>query len=409
MTTKDTGASISATNMCRDDAHAADGKKRRRWWHRLLSVIAAILTGLVAVATIVSAWAGSIDPEEIPVAGVCVMVLPVLAPLLFVVFILDIIWWRKCAVAAGIALAVCLPRILGVYPLSWPAGSISEEDKPRAWTLLTYNCSEWLDLDKKYPGETNPAISYILQTDADIVCIQEADYLCVEHSVRITSAQIDSISTRYPYIIFNDHNQLLLSKHPAEALPLGYDRRRYGNGDIAGYRIHIGGHPLTIFNVHLQSIGLTDDDKELYSGLADISGSQSGDIANPLHRVRYDLVAKLSAANVMRARQAKRLVQYIRKFGGTNCVVCGDFNDVPGCYALGLIEDQGLRQVYPAVGLGYMHTYNRNSMYFRIDHVLWRGEFAPHSITRGDIRNSDHYPLLTTFLWNPDATSASAD
>mgnify|MGYP002515340993 CR=1 FL=1 len=379
-----------------------DRTRRRPWWHHVLSVFMGIVTCTVALATIISAWAGTIDPEDLPVAGVCVMVLPILAPILLAVFVLDIFWWRRSAVIAGVALAVCLPRILSVYPLSWPSGPLPEGDKSRTWTLLSYNCAEWLDLDKKYPNDINPALSYILKTNADIVCIQEADYLCVEHSVRITSKQIDSISRRYPYIIFNDHNQLLLSKHPADALPLGYDRKRYGNGDIAGYRIHINGHVLTIFNIHLQSIGLTDDDKELYSGLTGSSNHPATMVENPLQRVRTDLVSKLSAANVMRARQVKRLVQYIRKFGGINCVVCGDFNDVPGCFALSQIEDQGLRQVYPAVGLGYMHTYNRNSMYFRIDHVLWRGNFVPHSIERGDIRNSDHYPLFTTFVWHDD-------
>ena len=390
------------TNAPESTEQNHDGKRVRPWWHHMLSVIMCTITCIVSVATIISAWAGIIDPEDLPVAGVCVMVLPILAPLLLIVFVIDIFWWRRSAVIAGVALAVCMPRILNVYPLSRSSEPLSKEDKSRTWTLLSYNCAEWLDLDKKYPDDVNPALSYILRTDADIVCIQEADYLSVEHSVRITSEQIDSISRRYPYIIFNDHNQLLLSKHPADALPLGYERRRYGNGDIAGYRIHLDGHVLTVFNVHLQSIGLTDDDKELYSGLTGISRHPATIVENPLQRVRTDLVAKLCAANVMRARQVKRLVQYIRKFGGTNCVVCGDFNDVPGCYALDQVEDQGLRQVYPAVGLGYMYTYNRNSMYFRIDHVLWRGNFTPHSMARGDIRNSDHYPLLTTFVWHDD-------
>lgn len=380
------------------------GTRRRRWWHHLLAVIMALLTVMVALATVASAWAGTIDPEDIPWAGVCVMVLPLLAPLLTCLFIVDIIWWRKSAVVAGIALAIAMPRILDVYPLSWKCSAIKDADKPRTWTLLSYNCSEWLDLNKEYPGDVNPALSYILATDADIVCIQEADYLCAEYSVHITRAQVDSITTRYPYIIFNDHNQLLLSKHPAEALPLQYNRRQYGNGDIAGYRIHIGERTLNIFNVHLQSIGLTDDDKELYSDLADISGNdREKTVNNPIERFRSDIIAKLSAANIMRARQAKRLVQYIRKYGGTNCIVCGDFNDVPGCYALGLLEEQNLRQVYPAIGFGYMHTYNLHSMYFRIDHVLWRGDFTPIDISRADNNNSDHYPLLTTFLWdNPD-------
>ncbi len=40
-------------------------------------------------------------------------------------------------------------------------------------------------------------------------------------------------------------------------------------------------------------------------------------------------------------------------------------------------------------------------MYFCIDHTLYRGGLVPVRMTRGDIRSSDHYPLLTEFYVKP--------
>ena len=58
------------------------------------------------------------------------------------------------------------------------------------------------------------------------------------------------------------------------------------------------------------------------------------------------------------------------------------------------------REVYPEVGMGYMSTYNRNRFWFRIDHVLYRGNLRPVSMERGKTASSDHYPLLTTFVFD---------
>lgn len=83
ITTPAATASVNTTQV-------ADSTRRHPWWHHVLSVIMCIVTCAVSIATIISAWAGSIDPEDIPVAGVCVMVLPILAPILLAVFIIDV-------------------------------------------------------------------------------------------------------------------------------------------------------------------------------------------------------------------------------------------------------------------------------------------------------------------------------
>ena len=169
-------------------------------------------------------------------------------------------------------------------------------------------------------------------------------------------------------------------------------------GDIAAYKMTVEGHPLTVFNVHLQSIGLTVSDKELFLELTDVSTDKS------LGRMRSQLITKLYDAYRQRADQARRLCDLVGN-AGENVILCGDFNDIQGCYAVRLLEKAGLHDAYAEAACGPAITYSANRFYFRIDQVLYKGDFRPVSVVRGNVRSSDHYPLLTTYVWNEDAAT----
>ena len=49
-----------------------------------------------------------------------------------------------------------------------------------------------------------------------------------------------------------------------------------------------------------------------------------------------------------------------------------------------------------------MNTYHGNNINFRIDHVLYKGDFEAVSFTRGNVTYSDHYPLFVRFNWDND-------
>jgi endonuclease/exonuclease/phosphatase (EEP) superfamily protein YafD len=61
----------------------------------------------------------------------------------------------------------------------------------------------------------------------------------------------------------------------------------------------------------------------------------------------------------------------------------------------------GFKDAYRQCGFGPEITYNANKLYFRIDHILYRGDMDAINIRRGKLKSSDHYPLLATFLWIP--------
>ncbi len=352
-----------------------------------------IINTIAAMATIFTGYSGYISPEIMPFAGLAGMTFPLWIILDVIIIIADVILIRKLAIIPAAASILCISPILTFSPINSPHGTLSEDEEDRAFTVLNYNILNLVDNEAHYPDSINRTLQYILSTNADIVCLQECEYLAPFRKYCVTKEQIDSLKERYPYYIVGRGGQSVLSKYPLMHIPLPISEA--DKGDMAAYRTNIKGHPLTIFNVHLQSIGLTVSDKELFLELTSLSIDES------LSRIRAQLVSKLYEAYFQRARQARQLRSYIDMLGG-NIILCGDFNDIPGCYALRTIAGDTMHDAYIETASGPIITYNANRFYFRIDHVLYQGELDAVSVVRGNIPSSDHYPLLTTYVWRTD-------
>lgn len=80
-------------------------------------------------------------------------------------------------------------------------------------------------------------------------------------------------------------------------------------------------------------------------------------------------------------------------------IVAGDFNDIPGCYALRELCRDDFRNAFTEAGCGPIVTYHANRFYFHIDHIVYRGNMEAVAYRRGDCEASDHYPVIATFRW----------
>mgnify|MGYP004449285907 FL=1 len=79
-------------------------------------------------------------------------------------------------------------------------------------------------------------------------------------------------------------------------------------------------------------------------------------------------------------------------------IVCGDFNDTPSSWTYRTIRGSDLADCYCDCGLGHTITYHENRLYFRLDHIFYKGEgLKAIRIERGNDKFSDHYPLMATF------------
>ncbi|MDE5554356.1 MAG: endonuclease/exonuclease/phosphatase family protein [Muribaculaceae bacterium] len=359
-------------------------------WHRIVSVVLAFANIIAAIGLTISAYSGSINPIVHPTAPAIAMTFPIWLIGAIILLIISLFIRIRLAAIIGLGIIASLPTTLNFSPLHLPKHA---SDNGFTFTVMSYNVLGLEDQNKQYFGDINPTLSYILNQDPDIVCLQEMPPLHTSSRLHITAAQIDSIHCQYPYVLIASKSQAIFSKFPVEPIQMGFKYSgESGSADMACFRAEIKGQKVTIFNVHLQSFSLVDEDKEMFKKLTRLKGSET-----EIAQMRSHLVNKIREAAPQRVLDTEELIKYIRKFGGPNVIVCGDFNDVPGSYPLRMLADEHLKEVYPEVGFGPMITYNANRFYFRIDHILYRGDLTPLSMKRGAVKSSDHYPVIATF------------
>ena len=164
------------------------------------------------------------------------------------------------------------------------------------------------------------------------------------------------------------------------------------------FKINVKGCDIHLMDVHLKSIGLTPEDKELYKETLDLPENKS-ELKRELKEVKSQLLTKLADAFRTRTFQAREVRKVVDSIGGP-FIVAGDFNDIPDCYAVRTIRGKDMHDAYADAAFGPTITYHGDKFYFRIDQVLYKGPFKAVDIERGDIASSDHNPLLTTFLFD---------
>ncbi len=368
----------------------------RAFVRSMLAAVTVGINGIVMLATIFSAYGGYFDPVNLPIAPLVAMLLPGMLIAGVVMIIVDLLVNPRIAVMIPAAWIISLPPLLVFFPVNIRSKSLTPEQEQRSFTLLTYNCMHLIPYIDDPSLKINGTVDFILKTDADIVNLQEVESLEPNPSTEFTPEQRDSLFSRYPYHITDNRQQLtVLSKFPIEEVDTTIPRRSYPCL-VGAYRINIRSTPVTLFNVHLKSIGLNSDDKDLFREIPSKFRDES-QIREELQEVKSQLISKLSESFLIRGIEARWLRQMIDSIGG-NVIVAGDFNDIPGCHAERIIMNGDLHDAYAENAFGPRITYHDNRFYFRIDHVLYGGNLQAVYVRRDTPLWSDHYPMLTRFV-----------
>lgn len=366
----------------------------RRAIMRIVGFIVVAINSLAAIGLLVSAYSQRISPEAWPTASIIAMSFGFWLLGVIVLFAADLRWWRRAAWIPGLAMLACVSQIDSFMPLNLPHMRMSQAEKEKSFSLLTYNVAAWNDNQGKDAGY-NRQMDFILKQNADIVCVQEARFLAPTAENKIKQAQIDSMHTAYPYIMTQGSDFAILSKYPVEPINLDFPSAEFDSGGMAAWRTRIDGRVVNIFSVHLRSFGLSDDDKGKYEDIVKLDARTRGELSE----AKASILPKVAHAGVQRTQQIAYLQKYLQRYGGKNAIVAGDFNDTENCYGIyRLCADSRMRQAYEYAGFGPAHTFNANLLFFRIDHILYRGEMKPYSIRRFSTKASDHYPLKATFI-----------
>ena len=151
--------------------------------------------------------------------------------------------------------------------------------------------------------------------------------------------------------------------------------------------IKVGRDTLRVFNLHLQSTGITSADQA--NTLSPQIMDDTMACAN-LSKIADKVVDNYRA----RASQAEVVARAIEESPHA-VVVCGDFNDTPVSYTYHQILSEGLVDSFMEQGRGVEHTFRGLYDLFRIDYILSdRESFDVKKYNSFDLDYSDHKSVV---------------
>lgn len=292
-----------------------------------------------------------------------------------------ILKWKFTAIPL-VGMLLCAGSIRTYIPVNFPS-----TPPEGSYKLLSYNVMSFGKVELN-DWESNPIMQYILASDADIICLQEAQKAFVDKAM-------EEIEKVYPYhnveLTANSYTACF-SKFPISSVTK-IEYPSVNNSSFA-YEVLMGKDTLIVINNHLESYHLDEDDKEDYKSIIE---NYNNPTENHTKTKYLHLTDKLAHADSIRGIQADSVAAYIDRHQDRHIIACGDFNTSPISYVHHKIAEH-LYDAFVNNGCGLGISYNRSGMYFRIDHILASQNVKTYGTTvDNSIKDSDHYPIISFF------------
>lgn len=338
---------------------------------------------LVIVLMLLVGYSDHIDPREHAVLSTLGLSLPLFIALNVAFLLFWLIFNRRYVLVPLVGFIVCWGPVRRYCPVNVP------KDTPKgAIKVLSYNV--WLfDTWEQEKGEMNPIVDYLLNSGADIICLQEAgcdpSYSDSVYPLLANAYQYsDTIRKRGA----TDDILAVYSKFPI----LGHERIHYkSKGNLSeAFFLKIDGRKVLLVNNHFETVGLSSEDKSRFREL--IHGETERDSTQKESKF---FISKVGSGARKRASQADAVAEYIAKYrkAGMGVIVCGDFNDTPISYTHRRVA-KGLTDCFVASGNGLGWSYHKSGIRVRIDNIMCSPDWQPYGAkVNRRCNKSDHYPI----------------
>ena len=357
---------------------------------RIFRILLYTLYSIVLGFLILSAFSGYISPYRFVFASYLGLFFPFILVGNIALFIVWLLFkqWKKILLHL-VVFGICGGAIYTYCPLHKKTEKIPEG----AIKILTYNVMRFNDLKKNDPGNPpNLILQFILENDADIVCIQEFGSSKSNPNFLMDNEIMDALS-KYPHYYLNSlhypntseiYGLAIFSRFPIiSTQTISYES--IVNGSFVS-ELDINGKKVTLINNHLESNKLTAEERTNYYQMTREIGTEALDAFTQM------MTTRLTPAFRARADQAHIISKIIEENENPYIIVCGDFNDTPISYARYKIKGN-LRDAFVDTGSGLGITYNKHRFLFRIDYILHSKNIKSYNCTVGKLKSSDHYPL----------------
>lgn len=345
-----------------------------------------IITIIFALLLLLSYLTAYIPPHLYPKLSLMGFVYPIL----LVINIGFIFFWLFCKWTYIILpLAIILIRVDYIPRLFSFEGETHIENKDiRDFKVISYNVCSFhynTEYNESKDKRIEEIFGYIKEQDSDIIAFQDY-YSSKKGKTSIHRRIINDLGLKYYYGANNNDNYIsgnaIYSRYPinksGKLFPLKDNNLSYIYADI-----NYNGKNIRVYNFHLTSFKLADDDKKVFESI------KNGEIKKEDSK---NILRKLIWANDKRSKEVDELVPILSE---TNLpyLVVGDFNDTPFSYTYKKIT-KDMKDSFVEKGNGFGSTYNGVFPAYRIDYILFsKKEFEIKSFEKQDLDYSDHYPI----------------
>ena len=216
----------------------------------------------------------------------------------------------------------------------------------------------------------------MLSEEPDIICLQERP-----HQHLMSKKTIESRFPDYPYIAYNDRedevlNLMVLSKYPLSGLSNHYFADSYNK--YMSVDVDVDGRRLRLYNVHLQTTGVTD-----------VAGA--------------NLIGKIGSFidnAQIRCQQARQLSDDIHSQSGSNVMVCGDFNTPAYSSSFQTVSRGMYDASWSRMFSLLQSSYSVSSFLPKIDHILFSEPIACLDYQLREFGWTDHKMQCAVFKIN---------
>ena len=259
--------------------------------------------------------------------------------------------------------------------------------------VMSFNVHLFQHYDSKKVSFRDETVEFINTVNPDIVCFQEF-YSRLRGTKQFTKTlkeQGDFESYYFEPYQKNDYEgygQAIFSKYPI--IHNGQiDENGIGVNRIIYADIKRETDTIRIYNVHLRSFALQDEDKKF------VQQSTTEQVKDEEKTKRVGRKLKRAFAN--RSEQAKSLRKNIDQCPYPY-IVMGDFNDTPMSYSVNLIS-KDMFNAFEEKGFGWGVTHFGLLPIFQIDYILSdkRIKFDNYGIIKEKL--SDHYPIWADIIY----------
>lgn len=335
----------------------------------LFNKIVFVLNVVVALLLLAACAVPYISSERLSFLSFLSLAVPLLVG---INFLFCLYWTLKRKKQLGLSLSILVFGyfVLGTFIKLGFSEEVLEEDlKVMSYNVRGFNKYKYI----KSPTVFEDIKAFIDKENPDIICFQEPDYLRKKEYLK-----------EYPYhsleYIYMNGKVLLgfFSKYPIIKTDFICFPNSPNNGTYAD--ILYKNDTIRIYNVHLQSLGITPGKGIIRNAPSD------------------KLFKKLTRKFKIQQQQAKMLEAHMKSTPYKQ-IVCGDFNNTQFSNAYKIIKGDK-QDTFVEKGVGYGRTLNFHKFPVRIDFILADEEFQVKSHTNYDVKYSDHYPVMASFELN---------